>query len=85
MYDIIEERFIACNAAIKTILEVLIGTGTVAPHAVGRLLRGRQSRECLDRGEAIAGALLLGFAEFAEDPTRIAGRRLLNEPPHGTA
>jgi hypothetical protein len=84
MYDIIDERFTACNAVIKTILEVLIGTGTVAPHAVGRLLRG-QSRECLDRGEALAGALLLGFAEFAEDPTRIAGRRLLNEPPHGTA
>ena len=54
MFDIIEERFIASNAAIKTILEVLIGTGTVAPHAVGRLFRG-QSRECLDRGEALAG------------------------------
>jgi hypothetical protein len=34
MYDIIDERFTACNAVIKTILEVLIGTGTVAPHAV---------------------------------------------------
>ena len=74
----------ACNAAIKSILEVLSGKEIVKPHQIGGLLSD-QAEECSKKGDELAAALLSGFAAFAEDPSRIAGRRLLNEPPHGNA
>ena len=82
--DAIHEQFIACNAAIKTLIESMIGTETVKPHQLGQLLRG-QAQTCDNQGRLLASALLTGFADFAEDPDRIAGRRLLKEPPHGSA
>lgn len=80
----INQQFIACNAAIKSILEVLIGKEIVPPHQIAGLLRD-QAAECSQKGGELSAALLSGFADFAEDPSRIAGRRLLNEPPHGNA
>lgn len=80
----VEERFVACNAAIKTLIEVLIGEEVAKPAAIARLLRG-QAAEMEENGWNISSILLNGFAEFAEDPNRIAGRRLLNEPPQGSA
>jgi hypothetical protein len=80
----IDERFMACNAAIKTLIEALLGTEPAKPHQIARLLRG-QAQDCQGFGMDLAKDLLNGFADFAEDPDRIAGRRLLNEPPHGHA
>jgi hypothetical protein len=79
--EAINQRFTACNCAVKTILEALIGKEVVSPQQVARLLRD-QAQECSNEGQVLASTLLIGFADFAEDPTRIAGRRLLNEPPH---
>jgi hypothetical protein len=36
-------------------------------------------------GFDVASLLLAEFADFSEDQARVAGRRLLNEPPHGSA
>jgi hypothetical protein len=82
--DAIMEQFFAYNAAIKSILEVLIGTEIAKPEQVSRLLRS-QAQRCSDHDLARAYALLIGFAAFAEDPDRIAAPRLLNDSPHDRA
>ena len=82
--EFIDQRFYACNAAIKTLIECLVATNTVRPHAVARLLRG-QAQKADEDGFDVASALLSELAAFSENPARIAGRRLLNEPPHGNA
>lgn len=79
-----DERSIATFAAIKTILEILIGKGVVPPNDVAAILR-QQSADCQNEGRAQAAGILANLAAFAGDPERALGRRLLNEPPHGTA
>jgi hypothetical protein len=69
--DAIMEQFIACNAAIKAILEVLVATEIARPEQISSLLRS-QAQRCSDHDLARACALLIGFAAFAEDPDRIA-------------
>jgi hypothetical protein len=65
--DAIMEQFIACNAAIKAILAVLIGSQIAKPEQISSLLRS-QAQRCFDHDLARACALLMGFAAFAEDP-----------------
>jgi hypothetical protein len=82
--DTIMEQFIAYNAAIKTILEVLIGTEIAKAEQISSLLR-HQAQRCFDQDLSKAFALLISFAAFAEDPDRIAARRLPNELHHDNA
>jgi hypothetical protein len=78
--DAIMEQFMAYNAAIKTILEVLIGTEIARPEQISSLLR-TQAQRCFDHDLSQAFDLLIGFAAFAENSDRIAARRLPH--PHG--
>lgn len=82
--DEITQRFMATNGAIKTLLEVLIGQEIITPRGAAHLLRD-QAQLCEEQGYQLTATLLSGFANYAEDPARIAGRHLLNEPPHGNA
>jgi len=82
--EFIDQRFYACNAAIKTLIECLVATKTVTPPSIARLLRCQAQKADAD-GFDVASLLLAEFADFSEDQARVAGRRLLNEPPHGSA
>jgi hypothetical protein len=73
--EAIREQFIAYHSALKTILEVLIGTEIAKPEHISGLLR-TQAQRCFDHDLSQAFDLLIGFAVFAEDPDRVAARRL---------
>jgi hypothetical protein len=79
-----DERSIAAFAAIKTILEVLVGKEIVPAVDLAALLRD-QSQQCSNDQQIHAAGILANLASFAADPTRASGRRLLNEPPLGSA
>lgn len=81
--DELDPQFVACFAALKSIIEILIGTETATPKQVAHLFRG-QANNC-QPDQALVAVILRSLAAFAEDPERANARRLLNEPPHGTA
>lgn len=77
-----EQQYVAQNAAMKTIIEVLLRGQLVSPEVLGGTLR--KQAEAFDIGElAVAAEVLRTLAEFAEDPTRSAVRRLLMNRPTG--
>lgn len=69
---------------MKTVIEVLLRAQLVTPEGLGATFR--QQAEDFDEGQfATAAEVLRSLAEFAEDPSRSAARRLLDEPPRGSA
>lgn len=79
-----DERFVATSAAIKTLLEIVIGKELAAPDEIAHLLRG-QAQECTEHNLLVSKTILEHWAAFAEDPNRASLRHLLNEPPLGNA
>ena len=79
-----DERSIATFAAVKTILEFLIGKEIVSAVDVAGLLQD-QAKACSDAKRYQAAGILSHLAKFAADPQRARGRHLLNEPPLGSA
>jgi hypothetical protein len=78
----IHERFMACHAAIKMLIEVIIGTETARPDQIAQMLRV-QAKNCADLGLMLAADEISSFAESAEDPARSGARLLLKTPPQG--
>lgn len=82
--EAVSEQLEAHTAALLAVIEALIGSGAVEPSSMAGLLR-KQANVCQASGSPLAFAVLTAFADFADDPDRINGRRLLNDPTQGSA
>lgn len=78
------EMYMAQNAAMKAIIEVVLRAKLVTPHQLGETLK-EQSKAFERGGHHDAALVLETLSEFAQDEGRSAVRRLLDEPPHGSA